>query len=55
MKLAVIGQGYGALAVSTQTVEVGRDVVRLDLNIERVSALLAGRSYVEHILNGVQR
>lgn len=49
MKLVVIGQGYVGLPVSMRAVEVGHDVVGLDLSQSRIDDLSNGRSYVEDI------
>ena len=49
MKLVVIGQGYVGLPVSMRAVDVGHDVVGLDLSDARVSDLQNGVSYVEDI------
>lgn len=49
MKLVVIGQGYVGLPVSMRAVEVGHDVVGLDVNERRVADLAGGTSYVEDI------
>ncbi|MCV7456595.1 nucleotide sugar dehydrogenase [Micrococcus luteus] len=53
VKLVVIGQGYVGLPVSMRGVQVGHDVVGLDLSVERVTDLRAGRSYVEDISDSV--
>ena len=48
-RLVVVGQGYVGLPLSVRAVDVGYDVVGLDLDAERISRLKAGRSYVEDI------
>lgn len=53
LKLAVIGQGYVGLPVSMRAVEVGYDVVGVDLDKNRVNALKAGTSFVEDISHDV--
>lgn len=47
--LVVIGQGYVGLPVSMRAVEVGHEVVGLDLSQARVSDMKAGKSYIEDI------
>lgn len=48
-KVVVIGQGYVGLPVSMRAVEIGYDVVGIDVDQRRVDSLLAGTSYVEDI------
>ena len=48
-KLVVVGQGYVGLPLAMRAVEVGYDVVGLDLDSERVKRLAAGESYVEDV------
>ncbi|HNO40555.1 MAG TPA: nucleotide sugar dehydrogenase, partial [Marmoricola sp.] len=48
-KLAVIGQGYVGLPISMRAVEVGYDVVGLDVDSARISVLVSGCSYVEDV------
>ena len=48
-KLVVIGQGYVGLPLAMRAVEVGYDVVGLDVDKSRVTRLAAGDSYVEDI------
>ena len=48
-KLVVVGQGYVGLPLSVRAVEVGWDVVGIDLDQERVRRLEEGRSYVEDV------
>ncbi|MCK2035917.1 nucleotide sugar dehydrogenase [Microbacterium sp. SSW1-49] len=47
--VVVIGQGYVGLPLAMRAVEVGYEVVGLDLDRVRVDALNAGRSFVEDI------
>lgn len=48
-KVVVVGQGYVGLPVSMRAVEMGYDVVGLDLDVRRVAQLAAGDSYVGDI------
>jgi UDP-N-acetyl-D-mannosaminuronic acid dehydrogenase/UDP-N-acetyl-D-glucosamine dehydrogenase len=48
-KLVVIGQGYVGLPLSMRAVEVGYDVVGLEVDKTRVDRLAAGSSYVEDV------
>lgn len=48
-KLVVIGQGYVGLPLSMRAVEVGYDVVGLEVDKSRVDRAAAGESYVEDI------
>ncbi len=48
-KLVVIGQGYVGLPLAMRAVEVGYDVVGLEVDKTRVERLAAGDSYVEDI------
>ena len=54
-KLVVIGQGYVGLPLSMRAVEVGWDVVGLDLDARRVDRLAAGDSYVEDVASSELR
>lgn len=47
--VVVIGQGYVGLPLAMRAVEIGYDVVGLDLDQTRVAALNAGESFVEDI------
>ncbi|WP_210507997.1 nucleotide sugar dehydrogenase [Naasia sp. SYSU D00057] len=47
--VAVIGQGYVGLPVAMRAVEVGYDVVGIDLDQRRIASLGAGRSHVDDI------
>lgn len=48
-KVVVIGQGYVGLPVAMRSVQVGYQVVGLDVDKRRVEGLLLGESYVEDI------
>lgn len=48
-KLVVVGQGYVGLPLAMRAVEVGYDVVGVDLDARRVAALASGESYVDDI------
>src|SRR5664280_2458207 len=48
-KVIVIGQGYVGLPLSMRAVEVGYDVVGLEVDKSRVDRAAAGESYVEDI------
>jgi UDP-N-acetyl-D-glucosamine dehydrogenase len=48
-KLVVIGQGYVGLPLAMRAVEVGYDVVGMEVDKSRVERLQAGESYVEDI------
>ncbi|GAB3611826.1 nucleotide sugar dehydrogenase [Humibacter ginsengisoli] len=50
-KLVVVGQGYVGLPVAMRAVEVGYDVVGVDLDAARVESLRSGVSYVDDISN----
>jgi UDP-N-acetyl-D-glucosamine dehydrogenase len=47
--VTVVGQGYVGLPVAMRAVEIGHQVVGLDVDGSRVAALRAGRSYVEDV------
>lgn len=49
MKIGIIGLGYVGLPLSLQFARSGVDVTGLDVDDKKVSALMAGRSYIEHI------
>jgi len=51
MKTVVVGQGYVGLPVAMRAVEVGHDVVGIDLDTNRIGLLQAGSSYVDDISN----
>jgi UDP-N-acetyl-D-mannosaminuronic acid dehydrogenase/UDP-N-acetyl-D-glucosamine dehydrogenase len=48
-KVAVVGQGYVGLPVAMRAVEVGYEVVGVDLDRDRVDRLRAGSSYVDDV------
>ena len=50
-KIVVIGQGYVGLPVAMRAVQVGYNVVGLDVDKRRIEGLLLGESYVEDITN----
>lgn len=54
-KLVVIGQGYVGLPMSMRAIEIGYQVVGLDVDISRVERLVAGRSYVEDVSDATLR
>lgn len=54
-KIVIIGQGYVGLPVAMRAVEVGYDVVGLDLDEPRVKRLAEGRSYVGDIADEMLR
>src|SRR5438874_7511893 len=49
VRVVVVGQGYVGLPLAMRAVEVGHDVVGLDVDARRVARLAAGDSYVEDI------
>jgi UDP-N-acetyl-D-glucosamine dehydrogenase len=48
-KIVVVGQGYVGLPLAMRAVEVGYDVVGLDVDVNRVKRLEAGDSFVEDV------
>jgi len=48
-RVVIIGQGYVGLPLAVRAVEVGYDVVGIDLDAERVKSLTQGESYVEDV------
>jgi len=54
-KLVVIGQGYVGLPLAMRAVEVGYDVVGVDLDVRRVAALAASDSYVDDVASDTVR
>jgi len=48
-KLVVVGQGYVGLPIAMRAVEVGYDVIGLDVDESRVKRLADGDSYIEDI------
>ncbi|MFA4897223.1 nucleotide sugar dehydrogenase [Microbacterium sp.] len=53
--VVVIGQGYVGLPLAMRAVEVGYDVVGLDLDLVRTETLSSGTSFVEDISNATLR
>jgi UDP-N-acetyl-D-glucosamine dehydrogenase len=49
LKVAIVGQGYVGLPLAIRSVEVGHDVVALDVDSRRVERLKTADSYVEDI------
>ncbi len=49
MKIGIIGLGYVGLPLSLQFARSGVDVTGLDVDERKISALTAGKSYIEHI------
>lgn len=49
MKIAIVGLGYVGLPLCLQFARNGVEVVGLDIDGNKVQALNAGRSYIEHI------
>ena len=54
-KLVVIGQGYVGLPISMRAVDVGYDVVGIDVDPSRAERLAAGSSYVEDVSDDALR
>ncbi|WP_348788970.1 nucleotide sugar dehydrogenase [Leifsonia sp. NPDC080035] len=52
-KAVIVGQGYVGLPVAMRAVEVGYDVVGIDLDSNRIAALKVGASYVDDISDAV--
>jgi UDP-N-acetyl-D-glucosamine dehydrogenase len=48
-RVVVVGQGYVGLPLALRAVEVGYDVVALDVNVHRIARLRAASSYVDDI------
>ncbi|HEU5356193.1 MAG TPA: nucleotide sugar dehydrogenase [Actinocrinis sp.] len=48
-KLTVVGQGYVGLPLAMRAVEVGYDVVGIDVDEHRVKRLAMGESYIEDV------
>jgi UDP-N-acetyl-D-glucosamine dehydrogenase len=48
-RVVVVGQGYVGLPVAMRAVEVGFDVIGLDVDTDRAKLLASGTSYVEDI------
>jgi UDP-N-acetyl-D-glucosamine dehydrogenase len=49
MKIAIIGLGYVGLPLALQFAKNQQHVIGLDVDVEKVEALNAGRSYIKHI------
>jgi UDP-N-acetyl-D-glucosamine dehydrogenase len=49
MKIAIVGLGYVGLPLSLQFARSGVNVLGLDIDLSKVEALNAGRSYIKHI------
>src|SRR5215204_2661409 len=49
MRIAIVGLGYVGLPLSLQFARSGAHVTGVDVDPEKVNALLAGRSYIKHI------
>ncbi len=49
VKVAVVGQGYVGLPLAVRAVEVGHEVVGLEVDEQRAADLAAGRSYVDDV------
>jgi UDP-N-acetyl-D-glucosamine dehydrogenase len=54
-RIVVVGQGYVGLPLAMRAVEVGFDVVGLDVSESRIAGLAAGRSYVEDVTDAQLR
>jgi UDP-N-acetyl-D-glucosamine dehydrogenase len=48
-RIAIIGLGYVGLPLSLQFARSGANVIGLDIDLAKVKALNAGRSYIKHI------
>jgi UDP-N-acetyl-D-glucosamine dehydrogenase len=48
-KIGIVGLGYVGLPLMLRFSEVGFSVLGFDIDLEKVSALNSGRSYIEHI------
>jgi UDP-N-acetyl-D-glucosamine dehydrogenase len=49
MKIAIVGLGYVGLPLSLQFARCGANVLGLDIDSNKVTALNGGRSYIKHI------
>ena len=49
MKIAVVGLGYVGLPLSMQFARSGVEVLGLDIDAAKVTAINEGRSYIRHI------
>jgi UDP-N-acetyl-D-glucosamine dehydrogenase len=48
-KVVVIGQGYVGLPLALRAVDVGYDVVGVEVSLDRATLLAAGRTYIEDV------
>lgn len=48
-RVVVLGQGYVGLPVAVRAVEVGYDVIGLDLDTSKISGLAAGKTHIDDI------
>src|ERR1700712_1213735 len=48
-KIVLVGQGYVGLPIAMRAIEVGFDVVGVDIDQEKIDRLRSGRSHVEDI------
>jgi UDP-N-acetyl-D-glucosamine dehydrogenase len=49
MKISIVGLGYVGLPLSLQFARSGATVLGLDIDVAKIDALTAGRSYIKHI------
>ncbi len=49
MRIAIVGQGYVGLPLALQFARSGVSVLGLDIDVAKVEALNAGKSYIKHI------
>jgi UDP-N-acetyl-D-glucosamine dehydrogenase len=54
-RVVVVGQGYVGLPLTMRAVEVGYDVVALDVDVHRVARLRAASSYVDDVSDDMIR
>jgi nucleotide sugar dehydrogenase len=54
-RVVVVGQGYVGLPLAMRAVEVGYDVVALDVNVHRIARLRAASSYVDDVSDAMLR
>jgi UDP-N-acetyl-D-glucosamine dehydrogenase len=50
-RVVVVGQGYVGLPIAMRAVQVGYNVVGLDLDVGRVKGLIEGTSHIEDVAN----
>jgi UDP-N-acetyl-D-glucosamine dehydrogenase len=48
-RVVVLGQGYVGLPVAIRAVEVGYDVIGLDLDVSKIEGLAAGKTHIDDI------